>query len=303
MSNSDGKLSCYLNGEVLPLGEARIPVLDRGFIFGDGVYEVIPVFGGRFFRLREHLARLAASLTAVRIPPPLIEDEWAAVLADLVARNGGGDQSVYLQVTRGVARRDHVLPGPVAPTVFAMSSPHTPQPEPEPVGAVTCEDIRWRYCHIKSIGLLPNVLLRLQAADASAYEAILIRNGRVTEGAASNVFAVHEGVVTTPPKGPELLPGITRDLIVELLHAAHVPCRETAIPAERLASADEIWLTSSVREVLPVTTLDGRPVGAGYPGPRWRQILGLYQTYKSRCQKGCSEDLPGASGMAAIIGS
>ncbi len=295
MSSSAAGASCYLNGAVLPLAEARIPVLDRGFIFGDGVYEVIPVFGGRLFRLKEHLARLAASLAAVRIPRPLTDGEWSAVLEDLVARNGGGDQSVYLQVTRGVARRDHVLPGPVSPTVFAMSSPHTPPPEPDPVGAVTREDIRWRYCHIKSIGLLPNVLLRLQAADAGAYEAILIRDGHVTEGAASNVFAVHGGVVSTPPKGPELLPGITRDLIVELLHAARLPCHETPIPAERLASADEIWLTSSVREVLPVTTLDGRPVGSGRPGPLWRRTVALYQAYKARACRGEAEaDLPRA---------
>ena len=286
--------SCYLNGEVLPLEEARIPVLDRGFIFGDGVYEVIPVFGGRLFRLTEHLKRLAASLKAVRIPRPLGDDEWATILKTLVDRNGGGNQSVYLQVTRGVARRDLVLAEPVSPTVFAMSNPLTPPREPEPVGAVTCDDIRWRYCYIKAIGLLPNVLLRLQAADAGAYEAILIRDGRVTEGTASNVFAVHAGVVTTPPKGPELLPGITRDLIVELLQAAHLPCHETLISAEALASADEIWLTSSVRELCPVTTLDGRPVGPGVPGPLWRRALDLYQAHKQRtCRDEVEECVPG----------
>lgn len=274
--------SCYLNGVFSPLAETRVSVLDRGFIFGDGVYEVIPVFGGRLFRLAEHLGRLAASLEAVRIPRPLSEDEWAAVLQSLVGRNGGGDQSVYLQVTRGVARRDHVLPGPVTPTVFAMSTPMTPPPEPGPVSAISCEDIRWRYCHIKAIGLLPNVLLRMQAADAGAYEAILIRDGRVTEGAASNVFAVEDGVVSTPPKGPELLPGITRDLIVELLQGAGLSCEEQPISAGQLAAADEIWLTSSVRELVPVTTLDGRPVGTGRPGPLWRRALDLYQSYKAR---------------------
>ena len=255
--------SCYLNGEVLPLEEARIPVLDRGFIFGDGVYEVIPVFGGRLFRLEEHLKRLAASLKAVRIPRPLGDEEWTAVLMALVDRNGGGNQSVYLQVTRGVAPRDLVLAEPVSPTVFAMSNPLTPPREPEPVGAVTCDDIRWRYCHIKAIGLLPNVLLRLQAADAGAYEAILIRDGRVTEGAASNVFAVHAGVVTTPPKGPELLPGITRDLIVELLQAAHLPCHETLISAEALASADEI-----LAHQLRTRALPGHDPGRSARGPR-----------------------------------
>jgi D-alanine transaminase len=272
---------CYLNGEFLPLEEAKISVLDRGFIFGDGVYEVMPVFNGRPFRLGEHLQRLANSLEAIGIADPFTEAEWTALLTTLIARNGAGDQSLYLQITRGVAKRDHVLSIPVAPTVFAMATRLETPHVPVPVSAISCEDIRWKLCHIKAIALLPNVLLRQQAAVAGAYEAILIRQGQLTEGSASNVFIVSAGVVKTPPKSSVILSGITRDLVLELLAQSDVPWCETPITESELKQAEEIWLTSSSREILPVIELDHAPVGLGKPGPIWQRIFALYQEYKA----------------------
>ena len=279
----------YLNGRFLPLEEACVPVLDRGFVFGDGVYEMIPAYGGRPFRLPQHLARLRRSLEAVRIPEPMDAAGWTDLLERLVAANGGGDQALYVQVTRGVARRDHAMPAGLAPTVFAMSSPLEP-PSPglleEGVAAVTREDIRWRLCHVKSTSLLANVLLRQAALDAGAQEAILLRDGHLTEGAASNVFAVLAGAVHTPPKSEELLPGITRDLVLELAREAGLPVHEAPVSAARLEAAEEIWLSSSTRELLPVTRLDGRPVGGGRPGPLWRRVHAAYQALKQRHREG-----------------
>jgi D-alanine transaminase len=273
----------FLNGEFLPAERAAISPLDRGFVFGDGVYEVIPVYGGRLFRLGEHLRRLADSLAGVRIATLYDDAGWTRILRELVARHDAHDQSVYLQVTRGVARRDHAFPLDIAPTVFAMSTPLAPVPEEirsRGVVALTLQDTRWEYCHLKTISLLPNVLLRQQAFDQGAAEAILIRNGEITEGAASNVFVVRDDVVMTPPKGPRLLPGITRDLVMELADAHGIENRESAITPAQLASADEVWLTSSTREILPVTRLDGAVVGDGRPGPMWQRMITLYQDYK-----------------------
>jgi D-alanine transaminase len=272
---------CYLNGEFLPLDQASVSVLDRGFIFGDGVYEVIPAFNGHLFRLQKHLERLQNNLGGVRIEPPLNPAQWCEVLTSLVQRNGGGDQSVYLQITRGVAKRDHVPVGMLTPTVFAMSSPLDKNRIVTPVSAITCEDIRWKFCHIKAITLLPSVLLRFQANDAGAYEAILVKDGLITEGAASNVFIVSNGMIKTPPKGTALLPGVTRDLVVERLFEAGAPCAETDITEPELREAEEIWLTSSTREIVPVVELDGAPVGAGKPGPWWERANRLYQDYKA----------------------
>lgn len=279
----------YLNGDFLPLDQARVPVLDRGFIFGDGVYEVIPVYGGHPFRLEHHLARLQRSLDGVAIAPPHDDTGWTAIISGLIERNGGGDLSVYLHITRGVARRDHGFPNGVAPTVFAMASPLT-APAPETVArglaAITLDDPRWQHCDIKAISLLPNVLLRQQAREADADEAILIRDGEVTEGAASNIFIVHNGTLQTPPKGPHLLPGITRDLVLELAAAEGIPAAEAVFDKTALLQADEVWLTSSTKEVMAVTRLDGTPVADGVPGPLWQRLHKAYQAYKARLQQG-----------------
>jgi D-alanine transaminase len=273
----------FLNDSYLPAEEACIPVLDRGFIFGDGVYEVVPAYHGKLFRLDEHLTRLENSLAAVRIPNPHDRTQWQTILQSLVAQNGGSDQSVYLQVTRGPAKRDHALPQHPTPTVFAMSNPLIPPAQAvldQGVAAITLDDIRWQHCHIKAISLLPNVLLRQQALEADAAEAILIRDGLATEGAASNLFVVLDGVIITPSKGPQLLPGITRDLVLELAAQAKIPHQEANIARQDLAHASEIWLTSSTKEILPVTQLDGKPVGDGRPGPIFRRMIALYQEYK-----------------------
>ena len=273
----------YLNGNFIPMNEAHVPVMDRGFIFGDGVYEVIPVFGGRLFRLSHHLQRLNNSLAAIRLQNPLTDDEWQLALDKLVQQNGDADQSVYLQVTRGVAHRDHSFPPDTEPTVFAMSS-HMKPVEPsllaQGVAAITLDDIRWQYCNIKSIALLPNILLRQQAVDAGATEAILLRDGEVTEGAASNIFIVTNNTIVTPPKSDCLLPGITRDLVVELAHTNSMACEERAISEAELLTADEIWMTSSTKEILPITNLNDKPVADGKPGPLWKRIYDIYQAYK-----------------------
>jgi len=279
----------YLNGSFLPANEARISPLDRGFIFGDGIYEVIPAYGGKLFRLDEHLKRLDDNLAAVRIRQPLTNAEWTSVLNEVVTRNQaihGDEQSIYLQVTRGVAERDHGFPDEhVEPTLFIMSSALKPLPASvaeQGVAAITHEDIRWKNCHIKSISLLANILLRQQAYDNDAVEAILIRDGEVTEGAASNLFALINDVLITPPKGPLLLPGITRDLILELAQQHNIPTCETFITPVQLINAEEIWLTSSTKEILPVTTLNGVAVGNGKPGKLWQQMTQHYQAYKQQ---------------------
>lgn len=281
----------YLNGAFLPLEKAAVSPLDRGFMFGDGVYEVIPVYRRQPFRLPEHLDRLEHSLRGIRLPPPLSHDDWHSVLNELVRRNDGDNQSIYLQITRGVAPRDHSFPIDCPPTVFAMSTPIPDTgstPSRTGVGAITLEDIRWQHCDLKTIALLPNILLRQQAIEAGATEAILVRDGQVTEGAASNVFCVASGILITPPKGPRLLPGITRDLIVELAAMHDIACREQTITTELLASADEIWLTSSTKEIVPVVRLNGNPVGQGTPGPLWSRMDRLYQEFKRQVHAGTS---------------
>lgn len=279
----------YLNGKFLPIEDAYVPVLDRGFVFGDGVYEVIPVYGGHLFRLAQHLERLAQSLAGVRIAAPLSCDQWRDILVGLIKDNGGGDQSLYLQITRGVAPRDHAFPKNTTPTVFAMSTPLSPIPTQmleQGVVAVTLDDIRWKNCHIKSINLLPNVLLRQEAIDQGALEAILVRDGNITEGAASNIFMVKNGVILTPPKGPQLLPGITRDLILELAAQNGISYRECNITQAEFVAADELWLSSSTREVLPITLLNGQPIGTGKPGDLWRRMFALYQGFKQNIRQG-----------------
>jgi D-alanine transaminase len=270
----------YLNGAFLPIEQAQVSVLDRGFLFGDGVYEVVPVFGGRTFRMAEHLRRLENSLRAVRIENPLPHARWESIVGELIERNGGGAQVVYMQVTRGVAtRRDHVPVPPVVPTVFAMSYPVV-RDNHKPVAAVTVEDIRWHWCDVKATALLANVLMRMNAAEEGAYEALLVRDGLVNEGAASNVFVVKDGVVATPPHGRCLLPGVTRDLLVELLPTHGIECQERVIGRSELDTADEIWVTGSSREIAPVTSLNKRAVGTGEPGPVWRRAVGIYEAFR-----------------------
>jgi len=273
----------YLNGKYVPAAEATISPLDRGFIFADGIYEVIPVYQGRLFRPDEHLQRLDHSLAGIRLTQPLGHSQWREILINLIEKNGGGDLSIYLQITRGAALRDHAFPANTAPTIFAMANPLKPLPEEilkQGIRAICLEDIRWKYCHIKSIALLPNILLRQQALDKGAMEAILIRDGRITEGAASNVFIVVEDRLITPPKGQFLLPGITRDVVLELAHNHGIAAQEADISPQDLQGADEIWLTSSTREIVPVTNLDGNPVQSGKPGPMWAHVTQLYQRYK-----------------------
>jgi len=278
-------MTIYLNGQYMPIEDAKISVLDRGFIFGDGVYEVIPVYSRRAFRLAEHLRRLQHSLDGIKLANPHSDAEWTAIIKELVKRNPGEDQYLYLHITRGVAKRDHAFPiPPVKPTVFLMSNP-LPTPPSElllsGVGAVSAEDNRWLRCDIKAIALLPNVLLRQLAVDAGCAETILIReNEFMTEGAASNIFVVRHGKLLAPPKDNLMLPGITYDVILEIAAANGIPCEIRRVMKEELFSADELLLTSSTKEVLAITRLDGKPVGNGKPGPMFARLHSLYQEYK-----------------------
>lgn len=280
----------YLNGNFMPMEEARVPVLDRGFIFGDGVYEVIPVYAGRAFRLTPHLQRLQNSLDAIQLGNPFSQGEWKKLIDQLLEKNGGGDLSVYFQLTRGVAPRDHGFPDDsIKATVFMMTTPLKPMPEKikqSGIKAITLADNRWLNCQIKAIALLPNILLRQQALEQGAQEAILLRGGEATEGAASNLFIVKQACIITPPKGPLLLPGITRDLIVEISQKESLCIKQQTITEAELADAEEIWLTSSTREILPVCSLNDKMVGEGRPGPYWKQMFKLYQNYKQALREG-----------------
>lgn len=273
----------YLNGEFMPLEEARVPVLDRGFIFGDGVYEVIPVYSRHPFRLSEHLRRLQRSLDSIRLPNPLSNAEWGKLVQDLVARNTSDDQSVYFQITRGAARRAHEFPRDAKPTVFMMSSPLVTPPREQVengVACITATDFRWLKCDVKSISLLGNCLLKQLAVDADAAEVILFRDGYLTEASASNVLIVREGVLLAPPKNHLILPGITYDVVLELAAANRFPLEVREVSEREVRAAQEIWVTSSTKEVLAVTTLDGRAVGDGKPGAVFRHIHALYQDFK-----------------------
>jgi D-alanine transaminase len=273
----------YLNGEFMPLDEAKVPVLDRGFIFGDGVYEVIPAYSRHPFRLPEHLRRLQHSLDSIRLANPMTETQWNALVRDIIARNPGEDQSIYLQVTRGPAKRDHAFPAAVKPTVFMMSSPLvTPSREQIEGGvpAITATDYRWLKCDVKSVSLLGNCLLRQTAMDAGAVEVVLFRDGYLTEASASNVFAVKNGVLLAPPKNHLVLPGITYDVVLELVAANRIPHEVREVSEQEAKSAGELWVTSSTKEVLAVTMLDGKAVGSGKPGPIFRRVHQLYQEFK-----------------------
>jgi len=272
----------HLNGEFGPLDGLRIAPLDRGFLFGDGVYEVIPVYAGNPFRLAPHLARLERSLASTRIAVTQSRSDWETLLRTLVEANGGGDQFLYLQVTRGIAPRVHAFPTGVEPSVFAMCQRPSPGAGGHCVKAITAADNRWGRCDIKTICLLPNVLLRQQAVESDAVEAILLRDGVVTEGAASNVFVASGGALRTPPEGPALLSGITRGVAIELARELDIEVTETAISEAELRAADEIWVSSSSLEISAVTRLDEEPVGAGGPGPVWTRMSAAFAELKRR---------------------
>lgn len=276
----------HLNGRFLPLTEAHISPLDRGFLFGDSVYEVIPAYAGRLFHLPEHLKRLQHSLDGIRLKNPLSDADWSGMLTKLVTDNGGSDQAVYLQVSRGADKaRDHGFPTGVPATVFAMSSPLAPLPEEfKTRGArvMTLTDIRWHRCDIKCTALLGNVLLRQQATEAGCNEAILLRDGLATEGTASSLFIIADGVLITPPDGPTLLPSITRDVVLELAAKHGIATRRAAIPVAQLSTAEEIWLASSTREVYSVMEVDGKPAGGGKPGAHWKRMFDLFQQHKTQ---------------------
>jgi D-alanine transaminase len=280
--------TCYLNGEYLPLAEARISPLDRGFLYGDGAYEVMPVYGGRPFRLEAHCARLTRSLGEIRMPDPHSRTQWCQIFASLIERNGGGDQYIYWQVTRGAERGRNHAPLPDIPrTVFAFCAPLPAAPPAvleTGAACVTAEDTRWGRCDIKSVALLANVLLRQLAVDAGAAETILLRNGELTEASASTVHVVLGGELRTPPNSRRILPGTTRSVIEELAARAGVPYRAAAVSESELRAADEIWISAATREVQPVTTLDGKSVGTGRPGPLWRRVYDEFQRWKQELQ-------------------
>jgi len=276
----------YLNGQFMPVSEARVSAMDRGFLFGDGAYEVIPVYSRRPFRLAEHLRRLQGTLDGIRVVNPCTDSEWSHLILEIVARNELEDQSVYLQVTRGadLVKRNHAFPKDVAPTVFIMSEPLvTPAPEQREkgVGAVTAADFRWLRCDLKTVSLLANCLLRQQAVDDGCAETILFRDGFLTEGAASNIFVVKDGVLLAPPRSHLMLTGITYDVVLELAEAHRLPHDVREILEPEVRDADELWLTSSTKEVLPITVLDALPVGSGRPGPVFARMYAWYQEFKA----------------------
>ena len=278
-------MNVFLNGEFMPIEQARVPVLDRGFIFGDGVYEMIPCYSRTPFRLPEHLARLRSSLDAVRITNPYADERWSELIGGVIDANPWDDQSIYLQVTRGVARRDHAFPQGVRPTVLIMSSQlTTPSADLVKTGcpAITHVDFRWLRCDIKSTSLLGNCMLRTLAAELGCGEVILVRDGWLTEASASNVFVVKQGVVLAPPKSNLMLPGITYDVVLELLQANGIAHEVRPVAEAELRGADEVWLSSSTKEVLAVATLDGKPVGTGKPGPLFRRMHQLFQEHKAQ---------------------
>ena len=276
----------YLNGQFLPLEEARVSPLDRGFLYGDGVYEVIPVYSRRPFRIEEHLRRMQGSLDGIRLANPHGLAAWQAIVARLVAAAPWEDQSIYIQITRGADnKRDHAFPpAGVPPTVYAMSSPLvTPSPAQlaSGIAAITVVDNRWLRCDLKVLALLANVLLRQQAVENGCAEALLIRDGLLKEGAASNIFVVSNGVLLAPPKGHLMLPGITYDVVLELAARHGLASEVREISETELRAADEVWMTSSTKEILAITSLDGKAVGSGAPGPVGKQMWQWYQDFKN----------------------
>jgi D-alanine transaminase len=280
-------MTVYLNGLFLPISEAKVSVLDRGFIYGDGVYEVVPVYAREPYRLRQHLARLQRSLDGIRLANPHGDADWEAIIRELVARQPFDDQGVYFQVTRGAAKRDHAFPKDTPPTVFMMANP-LPLPSREQVengvAVVTGADERWLHCDLKTISLLGNVLARQFAVDRNAVETVLFRDGYLTEASASNVLIVRNGEVLAPPKDNLILPGITYDAAWDLARDGGLKFDIRPITRAEALGADEMWLSSSTKEVLAVTTLDGKPFAGGKPGPVFREMYRLFQASKPKAR-------------------
>ena len=277
----------FLNGKFMPVDDAHISPLDRGFIFGDGVYEVIPFYAGKALRLTEHLQRLQRSLDELEIANPYTIAQWQAHIGALVSKNDGGNIGVYIQVTRGVAKRDFAPPKGLSQTVFMMANPlATPQREvyEKGISVVSLDDNRWLRCHIKSTALLGAVMLKHESNGAGADEAILFRDGYLTESSASNIAAVKNGVILCPPLDNLILAGITYELMIELARKAGLPLQIRKISRREVKAADELWILSSTKEVAPITTLDGKPVGhglnAGKPGPIFQKMYALFQAFK-----------------------
>jgi D-alanine transaminase len=287
MSNALCLPTVYLNGEFMPIESAHISPLDRGFIFGDGVYEVIPFYDGRGLRMREHLVRLQRSLDELAIDNPYSVADWENNIAALVTKNGGGNIAVYLQVTRGVAKRDFSPLKGLQQTVFMMANPlPTPKREVYEKGISTCslDDNRWLRCHIKSTALLGAVMLKHESNQAGVDEAVMFRDGYLTESSASNVAVVKNGVILCPPTDNLILAGITYLLMMDLARGAGMPLEVRRVSRREVHQADELWMLSSTKEVVPITTLDGKPVGAashaGKPGPLFWKMYELFQQYK-----------------------
>lgn len=283
----------YLNGQLLPIEEAKVPALDRGFLFGDGVYEVIPVYAGRLFRFKQHMARLENSLRGIRLPMEQTLQDWANICHQLIEQNALNNASIYLQITRGAyLERNHDFPANPTPTIFAMITA-LPEVQPAPsdkdlrgISAITAEDIRWQRCDIKAITLLANCMLKQQALECGANDTILVRGGVAFEATSSNLFIVRDGVIITPPLSEHLLPGITRDFVLWLAEQHGILTEQMLIPEHELLQADEIWLTSSTKEIRPVTRLNDVTIGDGTAGPVWRQMYDHYQQLKVQLYRG-----------------
>lgn len=286
-------MSVYLNGQFLPLAEAKVSVLDRGFVYGDGVYELVPVYSKKPFRLDEHLRRLQGSLDGIRLANPHATDGWRELILRLIELQDFADQSLYIQVTRGTPvegqpPRDHAFPQGTPPTVFMFAQPlrtSTPAQKAAGVCAVSAVDNRWLRCNIKATSLLANILLRQQAVDVDCAETVMLRDGFLTEGAASNIFVVKDGVLRAPPPSNRMLTGVTYDVVLELAAANGIPHEVRAITEAEVRAADELWMTSSTKEIMAIVTLDGAPVGAGVPGPLAMRMDGLYQTFKQQVMR------------------
>ena len=277
--NVDNEGIVYLNGEYVRLRDAKVSVLDRGFIFGDGVYDVVPAYGGKPFRMDAHLARLERSMAAIGIRCDLRKSDWEEIVAGLISRSGLGECVVYIQVTRGVAKRDHAFPEGTEPTLFAMVSPFK-RPDPrlrdEGLSAISVQDLRWLRCDIKSVSLLGNVLARQQAIEAGVDDVVQFRDGYLTEGSAANIWVVKQGELLAPPRGPLILEGIRYGVMEELARESEVPFHARPVSEAEVDSADELLLTSATKEVLPITRYNHRPVGDGRPGPVYARLRSAY---------------------------